>query len=85
MGLYVPYGNDKPWTKFERFALAGITYNNAKYSHKVSSGVGADVNHLKECTHQITQEIEDSVKTAGEQLMAAECASKLCTTNKASE
>jgi hypothetical protein len=55
MGLYVGYGNYKPWTKFERFVVAGITCDDAKYSCKVNSGAGADFNHLKECAYCITQ------------------------------
>ncbi len=86
MGLYVPYCNDKPWTKFERIVHSGITYHDAEYSHKVSSGAGADVSHLKECAHCISQEIDDSVKAAGEeQLAAAEHASELCATHDASQ
>ncbi len=37
-GLFVLYGNYKPWVKFKKFILAGIVYNNAEYLRNVSSG-----------------------------------------------
>ncbi len=55
MGLYVGYGNYKQWTKFERFVDADVTHDDAKYSCKGNSGVGTDINHLKECAYCITQ------------------------------
>jgi hypothetical protein len=83
MGLYVPYGNDKPWAKFKKFVLASIVYDNAEYLRKVSSGARNKINHLKECAHQIVTEIKESVLKEGEeQLAVAECASELCSTNK---
>jgi hypothetical protein len=86
MGSYLPYGNDKPWVKYEKFVLAGVVYNNAEYLRKVSSGVHDKIDHLKECTHQIVVEIKESVLKEGEeQLMVAERAYKLCSTNKTVE
>jgi hypothetical protein len=86
MGLYVPYGNNKPWVKFEKFVLAGIVFNNAEYLRKVSSGAQDKVDHLKECAHQIVVEIEETMLKEGEeQLAVAEHASELCSTNKTAE
>ncbi len=83
MGLYLPYGNDKPWVKFEKFVLAGIVYDNAEYLRKVSSGVRDKIDHLEECAHQIVMEIKESVLKEGkERLAVAERASKLHSTNK---
>jgi hypothetical protein len=88
MGLYVPYGNEKPWVKFKfkKFVLASVIYDNAEYLCKVSSGARDKSNNLEECAHQIFTEIKKSMLKEGEeQLAVAECTSKLCSTNKTAE
>ena len=84
MAAYKPYANDKPQAKFEKFVLAGIAYDNKEHSHKVL--IGAPVDQLEECAHQVAQEIQESARVSVEEsLAAAERAAKLLVNNETSE
>jgi len=81
---YKPCANEKPQTKFEKFVLAGIAYDNDEHSRKVL--IGAPVDHLEVCAHQVAREIQESVGVSVEEsLAAAECAAKLHVNNETSE
>ena len=81
MAAYKPYANEKPQTKFEKFVLAGIAYDDDKHSRKVL--IGAHVNPLEDCAYQLAREIQESVRVSVEEsLAAAECAAKLHINNK---
>jgi hypothetical protein len=84
MAAYKPYANEKPQTKFEKFVLAGIAYDDAEHSHKVL--IGAPVDHLEDCAHQVAREIQESVRVSVEEsLAAAERAAELHFNNETSE
>ena len=84
MAAYKPYANEKPQTKFEKFALAGIAYGDNEHSRKVL--IGDPVDHLEDCTHQVAREIQESVRfLVEESLAAAEHAAELHVNNKTSE
>ncbi len=36
MSAFVPYANAKPWLKFEKFVLAGVTFDDAEYHNKMT-------------------------------------------------
>ena len=74
----------KPQTKFEKFVLAGIAYDNDEHSRKVL--IGAPGDHLEDCAHQVAQEIQKSVRVSvKESLAVAECAAELHANNETSE
>ena len=84
MAAYKPYANEKPQTKFEKFVLAGIAYDDNEHSRKVL--IGAPVDHLEDCTHQVAWEIQESVRVSVEEsLAAAERAAELHVNNETSE
>ena len=80
MAAYKPYANEKPQT----IVLAGIAYDNNEHSHKVL--IGAPVDHLKDCAHQVAREIQESVRVSVEEsLAAAERATELHVNNETLE
>ena len=84
MFAYKPYANEKPQTKFEKFVLAGIAYDNNEHSRKVL--IGAPVDCLEDISHQVAREIKESVRVSVEEsLAAAERATELQVNNETSE
>jgi hypothetical protein len=84
MAAYKPYANEKPQNKFEKFVLAGIAYDDDEHSRKVL--IGAPVDHLEDCAHQVAREIQESVRVSVEEsLVAAERAANLHVNNETSE
>jgi hypothetical protein len=84
MVTFTPYSSAKAWAKFKKFVLSGIAYNDAIYLDKVSCGTSLD--HLEECAHRVTQEMDASLKaTEDARLAMAQHVSELHANNEASE
>lgn len=69
MAAYKPYANEKPQTKFEKFLLAGIAYDNDEHSRKVL--IGDPVDRLEDISHQVALEIQESARVPVEESLAA--------------